>query len=729
VADELRDYRLVFELHPQPMWVVDRETLRFIAVNQAARELYGWTTDEFLAMTVRDIRPAEELPAFERSFALGHQETSRYTRATRHVTKDGRVFDVQVSVRRATIDGRVVSVVAITDITGGAEAERRFQFLVEHSNDGISTVDEHGIITYVSPGGARILGLTPGDQVGTPAVSFIHPDDLKQLHPGKPGEVYVATQRARHKDGSWRWVESVSSNLLHEPAVRAHVSNFRDITERHQAAQNFRTLIEGLPTATLVHRDGKIVYANTAAVAMVGARTATELVGHTVLDLIHPDDRGAVAQRMAATVTDGASSINEVRLLRRDGTTIVIEAKGVLLDFDGQPSHVAFANDITERRALFTRIAVADRLLSVGTLAAGVAHEINNPLSYVTANLEMLASEMPRILAGEPTRLSPKELAAVVADAREGAARVSAIVRDLRTLARPEDQTKAPVNVIEVLALAIKMTHNEIRHRAHVVNNYADSIPPVYANASRLGQVFLNLLVNAAHAIEEGHVDDNEVRVRVTADGTMVYVEIEDTGAGIPESVLPRIFDPFFTTKPHGVGIGLGLSICDRIVESFGGSISVTSLVGKGSTFRVALPVAPRVEVEVTEPVERQAEARSRILMIDDEAAVGRSIRLLLSPDHEVVPVTRAREGLAMLTAGEHFDLILCDLMMPDMSGMEFYAQLTKVCAEYEHRIVFMTGGAFTPTARQFLATVGAPYLEKPFSEQALRSVINAVSQ
>jgi two-component system, cell cycle sensor histidine kinase and response regulator CckA len=711
-ADFQADFQLVFDLHPQPMWVADRETLRFVAVNQAACELYGWTADELLAMRVPDVQPAGDLEG----------------RSARHLTKHGRTIDVDIASRTMTLGGRTVWLAVITDVSGVAEAERRFQLLVERSSDGISTVNAQGVITYMSPGGARILGLKPEDLVGTSALASAHPDDAKRLRAARPGELWVEVQRGRHKDGSWRWIESASANLLDEPAVRAHVSNFRDITERHQAAQNFRTLIERLPTATLVHRDGVVVYANAAAIAIVGAQTADQLLGRSILELVTSEDHEAVLKRIELTATQGTSSINEVRLLRLDGTTIVIEAKGVLLDFDGKPSHVVFANDITERRALFTRIAVADRLLSVGTLAAGVAHEINNPLAYVTANLELIAAEVPKLLAGEPTRLGPTELTTAIADAREGAARVSGIVRDLRTLARPDDKTSSPVDVLEVLALAIKMTHNEIRHRALVVNNYAESLPPVYANASRLGQVFLNLLVNAAHAIEEGHADDNEIRVRVTADAAMVYIEIEDTGAGIPPSVLPRIFDPFFTTKPHGLGVGLGLSICDRIVESFGGTISVTTKVGEGSTFRVALPVAPRVEREVAAPSSKRDRSRSRILMIDDEPAVGRSIRLLLSPDHEVVPVTRAREALDRLHAGERFDLILCDLMMPDISGMEFYAQLTQMCADYKRRVVFMTGGAFTPHARQFLTTVGAPYLEKPFTEEALRSVITAIS-
>jgi signal transduction histidine kinase/CheY-like chemotaxis protein len=431
---------------------------------------------------------------------------------------------------------------------------------------------------------------------------------------------------------------------------------------------------------------------------------------------------------MAQTTTSGASGSIEIRMIRRDGRTVIVEGKSVLLDYDGEPTHVVLANDVTERRELFARMAVADRMLSVGTLAAGVAHEINNPLAYVAANLQILASELPKMLYGEgESRFSREELESVLNDAQEGAQRVSAIVRDLRALARSEDNANTPVDVLHVLASSIKMSHNEIRHRARLVQSYAE-VPPVVANASRLGQVFLNLLVNAAHAIEDGHADANEVRVRVRADDSRVYVEIEDTGVGIPASVLPRIFDPFFTTKPAGIGVGLGLSICDRIVEAFGGTISVTSKLGFGSTFRVALPIASKVSLAVAEEHPMPTQPRSRILMIDDEPAVGRSIRLLLAHDHEVINATRALDGLARLDAGEHFDLILCDVMMPEMSGIELYEQLERRYPAYLQRIVFMTGGAFTAQARDALEQLGAPRLEKPFSEAALRRAIAIVS-
>jgi PAS domain S-box-containing protein len=695
------------------MVLSDPESGRLIAASRGAAILFGYTLEEMLALTAAQLRDANG----------------------RACTKDGLVLAIELTPTTIELDGKPYVFTFVYDIRPLAELEKRFRLMVESSTDGILLTDQLGRITYLSPGAERLLGVEPGELLGSAALPRIHPEDARVIKRPDPGETVVNLHRSIHKDGRFRWFEAYTTNLAHEVTIGAHVTNFRDVTERHEADEklrrseaNFRTLIERLPTATLVHRAGSFVYVNPAAVAMLGWDRPSDLIGRSAIEFVHPDDQDSIRQAMAQTTTSGASGSIEVRMIRRDGRTVIVEGKSVLLDYDGEPTHVVLANDVTERRELFARMAVADRMLSVGTLAAGVAHEINNPLAYVAANLQILASELPKMLYGEgETRFSREDLESVLNDAQEGAQRVSAIVRDLRALARSEDNANTPVDVLHVLASSIKMTHNEIRHRARIVQSYAE-VPPVIANASRLGQVFLNLLVNAAHAIEDGHAEANEVRIRVRADDARVYVEIEDTGVGIPASVLPRIFDPFFTTKPAGVGVGLGLSICDRIVEAFGGTIAVTSRLGFGSTFRVALPIASKVSLAVAEEHPVPSQPRSRILMIDDEPAVGRSIRLLLAPDHEVINVTRALDGLARLDSGEHFDLILCDVMMPEMSGIELYEQLESRYPTYLQRIVFMTGGAFTSQARDALEQLGAPRLEKPFSEAALRRAIAVVS-
>ncbi|MDB5217355.1 MAG: sensory box histidine kinase/response regulator [Myxococcaceae bacterium] len=738
-------YRLLFESHPRPCFVFDRENYAILAVNDAACTLYGWTREEMLAMTVRQLRQGDELARFdrlmeERRVATTHGSTNR---GYKHLTKAGRVLDVDLETNRLTFHGRPAAVVAVTDVTGAAFAERRFRLLVEHCGDGIVLISEKGVIEYANPATLHLLGYRPEEMVGRSAAVLTHPDDVSSWATPDCGETIVGISRSLHRNGSWRWIESATTNLTHEPAVRGYVTSFRDATVRKENEEalrrseaNFRTLIERSPTAVFVHRGGQIVYVNPPMVAMLGYDSADDLVGRSGLELMSPEDRDLARQAIERTKAQGTSAMKATRMMRRDGSFVYIESDGVHLDFDGHPSNVVFARDVTERREMFARIAVADRMLSVGTLAAGVAHEINNPLAYVMANLAILARELPALIAvSAPSDRGGStvfDVGTVLNDAQEGAARVSGIVRDLRALSRADDETRGPVDVVAVLLSSLKMAQNEIRHRANVVRDLGEALPAVHANASRLGQVFINLLVNAAQSIPDGRTDANEIRVRAraSADGALVIVEIEDTGVGIPPSIKERIFDPFFTTKPVGVGTGLGLSICHQIVSSVGGEIAVTSEPGRGSRFRVSFPASASA---VTSPGdETNGGARvhgpsARVLMIDDEPALGRSTQLLLAPQYDVVPVTRARRALERLAGGEHFDAILCDLMMPEMSGIEFHEQLARTAPEYLTRVVFMTGGAFTDQARQFLESVGRPHIDKPFSEATLRRVLDDV--
>ena len=248
--------------------------------------------------------------------------------------------------------------------------------------------------------------------------------------------------------------------------------------------------------------------------------------------------------------------------------------------------------DITDRKAMQAQLVVSDRLAAVGTLAAGVAHEINNPLAFVLSNLSFLSGELQGVARELPPGRTA-EMEEVLREASDGAHRVRQIVRDLRTFSRGDDEIATSVNLQSVLESAITMARGELRMRAQIVREYRD-VPLVEGNEGRFGQVFLNLLINAAQAIPPGKPERHEVRIVLRQAGDRVVVEIHDTGVGMSPEVRARIFDPFFTTKPVGEGTGLGLSICHGIVTGFGGEITVESEEGRGSIFRVALPVAQR---------------------------------------------------------------------------------------------------------------------------------------
>jgi len=275
---------------------------------------------------------------------------------------------------------------------------------------------------------------------------------------------------------------------------------------------------------------------------------------------------------------------------------------------------------------------------------------------------------------------------------------------------------------------SINLAWNEIRHRARLVKEYGD-VPPVLANEARLGQVFLNILVNAAQALEVGDAAQNVIRVRATTEGEgQVVVQVSDTGPGISPEILDRIFDPFFTTKPVGLGTGLGLWICQGIVTSLGGQITAESRPGEGATFRVVLPSATSVEQVATPEATARSVApdprRLELLVVDDEIAIGRTLAIALADEFEVATATSGRAALAVLAGEQRFDVVLCDLMMPDVSGMDVHERVAWERPELAQRFVFVTGGAFTERARKFVDEVGLPVIEKPFDLTKLPALL-----
>jgi PAS domain S-box-containing protein len=448
-----------------------------------------------------------------------------------------------------------------------------------------------------------------------------------------------------------------------------------------------------------------------------------------LLSFVHPDDREAVRAAVSRWLDPGEEGRFQVqhRIVRPDGTIrwVAVNGKARFAEVDGVLKPVRLAGavlDVTEMKAVQAQLMQADRLASVGTIAAGVAHEINNPLAYLSAALDFLDEHAAELAAGSPLR---QEVLHALAEAREGTERVRHVVRDLRTFSGTREERRTRVELPRILESAIHLAANEIRYRARLVRDFGPA-PAVMADETRLGQVALNLLINAAQAIPEGHVDRHEIRV-VTATGAQgrAVVEVRDTGVGIPPEIAERIFDPFFTTKPRGVGTGLGLTICRSIVVGLGGEIAVESRPGGGTTVRVVLPPAPAASApEVAAPAPAPSGRRGRVLVVDDEPAVAAAIRRALESQHEVVVNGSAEEALRAIERGERFDAILCDLMMPGMSGMDLHDAVVRVAPEQASRFVVLTGGAFTDRAREFLERVTLPRCDKPFSSEGLRATV-----
>jgi PAS domain S-box-containing protein len=383
-----------------------------------------------------------------------------------------------------------------------------------------------------------------------------------------------------------------------------------------------------------------------------------------------------------------------------------------------------------ERDRLTAHLARADRLVAMGTLAAGVAHEVNNPLTYVVSALDYVDELLGAAHSGL-TAEAALRVRGVLAEAREGTERVRLIVRDLRSLSRGEETLVELVDLHPVLDFAIGMSRNELKHRARLTRDYRP-VPRVRANAAKLGQVFLNLLINAAQAVPPGRVELNEIQVTTSTDPDgRARIEIWDSGTGVAPEVASRLFEPFVTTKRMGEGTGLGLSICKAAVAALGGEIGFEAAPGRGTIFRVTLPAAVAAEADpqaqpMVVAAAGVAARRGRVAVVDDEAGVCRAIERLLDDEHDIDAFGNARELAERIAEGAHYDAILCDLMMPDMTGMELFGVLQRASPALAEGMIFMTGGTFTQEAQAFLNAVPNPRLEKPFETAALRALVRA---
>jgi len=487
---------------------------------------------------------------------------------------------------------------------------------------------------------------------------------------------------------------------------------------------SLHTLIEQSPEMIAVHRDGRFVYVNPAGASFLGY-SPEELLGKEAIAVVDPRDRPVVIERMThATETLALQPPMRERFLKKTGEVVVVEVKSIPVLFEDQPSLMVLARDFSERARIETRMMEMDRMVAIGTLAAGVAHEINNPLTFVLTNIELIDRALDDIKAAAlgatadmvHLRELLDELRLVAADATEGARRIRDIVKDLSGLARDNELEVEPANLVAIIESAIRLTTNQLKHRTQLIREF-ETLPPVPADSARLSQVFINLLINAAQAIPVGNAHENEVCIRAVLDGESIVVSVRDTGTGIPADFIDRIFDPFVTSKSVGEGSGLGLSISRQIVTDHGGTITVESTVGQGTIFFVRLPCAvlpPEELVVESVPDDDVPTTRTSVLVIDDEEAVLRTLVRVIQTQHEAQGVTSARDALEKLEQGEHFDLILCDIMMPDVSGIEFFEQLCARWPERASSVLFMTGGTFSPESQAFVESLEHEPLAKP---------------
>jgi PAS domain S-box-containing protein len=674
------------------------------------------------------------------------------------------------------------------------DSRARYFDLYDLAPIGYVTLSESGQILEANLTAARMLGVSRSALVKQALTRFIAPEDqdvyflarrrrlsaceLRMLAvprgaedaSGRSPRVFAPATTPAQGGGvverDRRWVRLEASGGFEGDGAPVQRVVLIDISERKAAEEKtqasearHRALFEQARDAqmTLAPSTSKIGSVNAATRLLFGIAPDEPLAHSTLADLspeLQPDGRRSVVKLGAivdAAVVDGSCFFEWV-FLRRSGVSFPATVLLSTMELDGQVVLHASVRDESEMKRLQARLGQADRLATMGTIAAGVAHEVNNPLAHVLYNLESLSQDIPRLadvarrcasalvahvgngpftaLAGPHAMVLQDGMIEDLIDrAREALSstqRIRTISRALGNFSRLEGHELVPVDVNRSIEAAISMTIGEVKYRARLVKRLG-ALPPILASETRLSQLFLNLVINAAHAIVEGDVDQQHITIASWADDDAIYVEVNDSGRGIAADDLPRVFDPFFTTKAAGEGSGLGLAISKSIVAELHGDLRVESQPGKGARFTVKLPIRTTTTTATTTTTTTpgpELGLRGRVLAIDDEWGIRETVRRVLGHDHEVITLSSGEDARSLLEIDQAFDVILCDLMMPRFTGMELHLWLSERAPALARQVIFLTGGAFTPKASEYLKISGVSVIEKPFDAERLRELV-----
>lgn len=591
------------------------------------------------------------------------------------------------------------------------------------------TVNESGgpKNVFLSDAAVKILGDSREHLMDRPTLSMIAPEDRSRLaafakarREGDRDSTRIETVVSRN-DGQRVPVVTVSSRLEID-GKPSTVSFFWDVSDQ-VAAENLRRaegerlarLIADAPDGILILRGPLILSANRAAAALAGLADPNLMIGRSLAEIVVAEDLAMMRDRLSRRLSGEALAPQEYRTVRSDGSQGVVEITSIPFVHDGEAVILAFARDVTERVAMRGRLASAERLAVIGTLAAGIAHEINNPLMAAALQVDLLR----RMQRSDPASL---EVVEALEELRQMHDRIAFIVRDLKAVSRVDDDERTSVDLMRVFDTVKRMLAPASKGKAVPIANLG-GLPRVMGSEFRIEQVFLNLILNALQALPDGRLE-NRIEIRGSRVGPdRLCLEFIDNGPGIAPADVARVFEPFFSTKPAGVGTGLGLPVCRDIVTRLGGDVEVSSVLGHGTTVRVFLVAFPDATRE--EPVAAPAPSgrRRRVVVVDDEQLLAETLGILLGTRNDVEVFTDPDKALERLLSDAPFDVVLCDLMMPGRTGMDLFRQVVARRPEDARRFVFMTGGAYTPSATQFVEQAEVRHLLKPFDVAAVEAL------
>ncbi len=625
---------------------------------------------------------------------------------------------------------------------------------------GLEITDQDGVLLYVNPTWERDTGFSSAQATGrTPAEllrSPLHTDDFHEhvwteLSAGRPWSgPYISRTRdgesvlqqltvapislpqdPGHLVATRQPISSKAGEEIAELRTRVTLPEKSPLHQRLRASQSkYRALVAWAIDGILIadFDTARIIEANPAAETMWGYSQAEfqELFGR---QLTAERSRPAVDQISRELREQGWAIAPRIACRRKDGSEFWC-AMRIRVFSDGENRYeVSFTHDITDQVAREEALAAESRLAAAGRVAAGVAHDLNNPAAYIQINLALMQEALESARGSLPGPLR-QELTELLRECTEGMARIQASTSELASLARTARPADEPVQLDDIVRSAARMVLPVVRHRARL--EVAECAPMVvHGSGDQLVRVVTNLLLNAAEAIEEGPAVDNAVQVSLTLEAATARLVIQDTGKGMAPELLAKAFEPFVSSKVSERGSGLGLWLVQQIVTSHGGTILLDSEPGRGTRVVVGLPArAGQITAGLMLPlVATRADPRPlRVLVVDDESAIRRAFSRALRRLGTIETVSGGHEAVQLLDQGASYDVVVCDMMMPDMDGQELYLWIAQHRPELVARIVFCTGGSMTPRSAVFLQAVNRPILQKPLGPSELREAVQAVA-
>jgi PAS domain S-box-containing protein len=752
VANE-QQYRQLFESNPLPMWVYDAETLGFLAVNDAALARYGYARDEFLTMTIKDLRPADELVPVP-AHVNGITSKYRTGAVARHRWKDGSVREVEVSSHQIQYGGRPAHLVLAVDVTEKRQAEaeiRRTAALLravsDETTEAVFVKDRAGRYLLFNPAASRFVGKPVAEVLGKDDAALFDAEsarivmerDQRIMRSGRAQTVEETLTAA----GATRiFLATKAPYRDAEGQVVGLVGISRDITDRSRMEEalraseaRYKALVESAADGIHVNRGGKIVFVNSALVRMLGAKSPDELLGRSPLDLVHPAFHEIVRERVRVVQkTRAPAPFVEEKYVRADGSTVDVEIAVAPFEDGGELAMLVTSRDLTERRRaeaerrqIEDQLRQAQKMEAVGRLAGGVAHDFNNLLTVINGYSDLLLN------SGATDKLRPP-LTAI----RDAGERAAGLTQQLLAFSRKAIIEPKVLDFNGLLERSARLLARVIGEDIALTTDLEPSLGRVKADPGQIEQVVMNLAVNARDAMPKGgrltiQTRNVELESGAAGDyadldpGPYVRLVMSDTGCGMTDEVKKRAFEPFFTTKGVGKGTGLGLATVYGIVKTYGGHVGLKSAPGKGTTFEILLPAAPGSATRSGFKPGAAPRGTETVLLIEDEPGVRSVARAALQGQgYQVLEAGSGEEALRVADGhGGQLDLVVTDVVMPGLDGREVVDALRS--RRDQLKVLYVSGYTDDSVVRNGIGEAADAFLQKPFTPQILARKVRAI--